>query len=65
MLCLFVLCEHACVVQCRLQHLGPDSHPLPILTHRMPHLSMFVMLYVEKNIPQPPPESVYINRVGI
>ena len=31
----------------------------------MPHLSMFVMLYLEKKIPQPPPESFYINRIGI
>ena len=29
------------------------------------HLSMFGMLYLEKMIPQPPPESLYINRIGI
>ena len=36
--------------------------PIAIQTHRMPHLSMFGMLYLEKKIPQPPPESCYINR---
>ena len=29
------------------------------------HFAMFVMLYLEKKIPQPPPESCYINRIGI
>ena len=65
MLCSTVGWEHACVVQCRLQSLGPDSHPLPYKSTRYAHLPMFAMLYLEKNIPQPPPESVYINRVGI
>jgi len=65
MQCMFVGWEHACVVQYCVQELGPGSRPLPYKRTRMPHLSMFVMLYLEKNIPQPPPESVYINRVGI
>ena len=50
---------------CCVQELGPGAHPLPNKRTDMPHLSMFVMLYLEKKIPQPPPESCYINRIGI
>ena len=48
----------------------PGTHqdwcaPVAIRMPQYAHFAMFVMLYLEKKIPQPPPESCYINRIGI
>ena len=65
MLCLFVRWDMSvfCIAACH--ELGPDSHRLPYKRSDMHICAMFVMLYLEKKIPQPPPESCYINRIGI
>ena len=50
----FAACENSDLVRTRCHTNAP------ICT-----FAMFVMLYLEKKIPQPPPESCYINRIGI
>ena len=51
--------------QSRMASFDTSKPVLPYKRTRMPHLSMFAMLYLEKKIPQPPPESFYINRRSI